>query len=128
MTTVAVLMGGWSPEREVSLVSGKACALGLRQRGYDVEVIDVRGQSEWEAGHIPGARHLFLGDLMDRARSLPHDRPLVVVCQGGTRSAIAASLLHSLGYSNVLNFSGGLAEWQGAGLPVETDEAPSKLG
>lgn len=94
----------------------------------DAQVVDVRGQAEWDAGHIPEARHLFLGDLVDGARSLPRDRPLVVACHGGTRSAIAASLLHSLGYIDVLNFSGGFAEWQDAGLPVETDEAPSKLG
>jgi hydroxyacylglutathione hydrolase len=87
------------------------------------EIIDVRGRSEWDAGHIPGARHLFLGDLPDVARGLPHDRPLVVACQGGTRSSIAASLLRAMGYSNVINFTGGFTEWASAGLPVETASA-----
>ena len=92
------------------------------------QVIDVRGRSEWEAGQIPGARHLFLGDLPGAARSLPDDRPLVVTCQGGTRSSIGASLLHAQGYSNVLKFGGGFAEWRSAGLPIEvaaSAETPS---
>jgi hydroxyacylglutathione hydrolase len=83
------------------------------------EVIDVRGQIEWDAGHIPGARHLFLGDLVERARSLPRERPVIVVCEGGTRSSIAASLLRAVGHTNVLNFSGGFAAWRSAGLPIE---------
>lgn len=91
-----------------------------------VEVIDVRGQAEWEAGHIPGARHLFLGDLPKAARSLPRDRPLVIACQGGTRSAIASSLLRARGHSNIMNFPGGFTEWRGAGLPVETPVKASK--
>jgi hydroxyacylglutathione hydrolase len=91
-----------------------------------VEVIDVRAQSEWDAGHIPGSRHLFLGDLPAGAAALPRDRTLVVACQGGTRSSIGASLLRARGHSNVLILSGGFAEWQGAGLPVEAmTESPA---
>jgi hydroxyacylglutathione hydrolase len=91
-----------------------------------VEIVDVRGQSEWEAGHIPGARHLFLGDLPKAARSLPRDRPLVIACQGGTRSAIASSLLRARGHSNIMNFPGGFTEWRSAGLPVEMPEKASE--
>jgi hydroxyacylglutathione hydrolase len=87
------------------------------------EVIDVRANSEWEAGHIPGARHIFLGDLLDAVDELPHDGPLVVACQGGSRSSIGASLLRAQGFTNVMNFSGGFAEWRNAGLPVETPDA-----
>lgn len=89
----------------------------------EAEVIDVRASSEWEAGHIPGARHIFLGDLLDEADVLPRDRPLVVACQGGSRSSIGASLLRARGFTNVVNFSGGFAEWRNAGLPVETPNA-----
>ena len=91
-------------------------------------LIDVRGQSEWDTGHIPGSRHLFLGDLVDGARSLPRDRPLVIACQGGTRSSIGASLLRALGFSNVLNLTGGFADWRSAGLPVETADSPPVAG
>ena len=86
----------------------------------DATVIDVRRQDEWNAGRIPGARHLFLGDLPEAADDLPRDRPLVIACQGGSRSSIGASLLRARGFHNVINFSGGFAEWQRSGLPVET--------
>ena len=88
-----------------------------------IEVIDVRADSEWDAGHIPGARHIFLGNLAEAIGELPRDRMLVVACQGGTRSSIGASLLRARGFANVINFTGGFSEWQKAGLPVETSDA-----
>lgn len=89
----------------------------------DAVVVDVRAEGEWNEGHIPGARHIFLGDLMDTVDELPRDRPLVIACQGGSRSSIGTSLLRARGFENVINFSGGFAEWQQAGLPIETAEA-----
>ncbi|MBI3966248.1 MAG: MBL fold metallo-hydrolase, partial [Chloroflexi bacterium] len=82
-------------------------------------VVDVRGQTEWEAGHIPGAKHIPLGYLVDRLGELPHDVPLVVHCQTGARSAIAASVLQARDHRNVRNFGGGLAAWQARGLAIE---------
>jgi hydroxyacylglutathione hydrolase len=82
-------------------------------------VIDVRGISEWRAGHLPGATHLFLGDLAETSAKLPRDTPIAVYCQGGTRSAIAASLLQAKGFTKVTNVQGGITSWRGAGLPVE---------
>ena len=87
----------------------------------DVEIIDVRAASEWEGGRIPGARHIFLGDLLEESEALPRDRTLVIACQGGSRSSIGASLLRARGFTNIINFTGGFAEWRKAGLPVETD-------
>jgi hydroxyacylglutathione hydrolase len=84
----------------------------------DVEVLDVRGQAEWDAGHIPGARHVPLGYLADRLDEVPPDRRVVVQCQAGARSAIAASVLLRAGHRQVANLTGGLAAWQGAGFPV----------
>ena len=86
-------------------------------------VVDVRAETEWNEGHIPGARHIFLGDLVDTLDELPRDRPLVIACQGGSRSSIGTSLLRARGFENVINFSGGFTEWQRAGLPIETDDA-----
>ena len=95
------------------------------ERG-EVAVIDVRAQSEWEAGHMPGVTHVPLARLaeeVDRVRALAHERPVVVLCQGGTRSAIAASLLQARGVPDVTNLAGGFAAWQAAGLPVERGAA-----
>jgi hydroxyacylglutathione hydrolase len=90
-------------------------------------VIDVRGQSEWDAGHMPRASHLFLGDLAELARDIPRDTPIAVHCQGGTRSSIGASVLQAHGFTDVANVSGGFREWEAAGLPVvTTDRADGK--
>lgn len=82
-------------------------------------VIDVRGRSEWDEGHIPGSTHLFLGRLAELAKDLPRDTPLALQCQGGTRSAIAASVLQREGFTNVANLTGGIQAWKAAGLPIE---------
>jgi hydroxyacylglutathione hydrolase len=68
---------------------------------------------------VPGARHLFLGDLAELTRDLPRDMPIALHCQGGTRSAIAASLLQAQGFTRVANVAGGFKAWEAAGLPVE---------
>jgi hydroxyacylglutathione hydrolase len=80
-------------------------------------VLDVRGRSEWAAGHIPHARHIPLGELPERVTELPAG-PLVVQCQSGARSAIATSLLHRLGRRDAVNLQGGYAGWQANGLPT----------
>jgi hydroxyacylglutathione hydrolase len=82
-------------------------------------IVDVRGMSEWRAGHLPGATHLFLGDLAESSGPIPRDTPIAVYCQGGTRSAIAASLLQAKGFTKITNVRGGITSWQGAGLPVD---------
>ena len=88
-------------------------------------VIDVRSRNEWDEGHIPAATHIPLGYLSDRLAEVPSDRPVVVQCQAGVRSAIATSLLRSLGRTDVTNLVGGFAAWQGEGLPVSKDGALS---
>jgi hydroxyacylglutathione hydrolase len=85
----------------------------------EVQVIDVRGASEWDAGHLPGVPNIPLAMLRARLREIPSDRPLVVHCQSGTRSAIAASVLRAAGMERVMNLTGGFAAWRDAGLPVE---------
>ncbi|MGV3518670.1 MBL fold metallo-hydrolase [Luteitalea sp.] len=88
------------------------------QDAGEAAILDVRSDTEWQAGHIPDALHVPLGALPARLEALPRDRPLVVHCQGGTRSAIAASVLDAAGFTGVMNMAGGFNEWQAAGLPV----------
>ena len=85
---------------------------------HDAVILDVRNATEWASGHVPSAIHIPLGYLADRLDEVPADRPVVVHCQGGGRSAIAASLLHRAGRGNVGNMAGGFRAWAGAGLPV----------
>jgi hydroxyacylglutathione hydrolase len=89
-----------------------------------VWLIDVRTPAEWAAGHIPGARHLPLGNLPDRIDEVPADRPVVLHCQGGSRAAIGASLLQARGRRDVLTFPLGFGGWQGAGQPVIRGQGP----
>ncbi|HKU62489.1 MAG TPA: MBL fold metallo-hydrolase [Gemmatimonadales bacterium] len=81
-------------------------------------LLDVRGQAEWEAGHIPGAVHIPLGYLQERIAELPADAPVVVHCQGGSRSAIAAGVLQRAGVGEVYDLTDGFKGWRAAGLPV----------
>lgn len=82
-------------------------------------VLDVRAESEWAAGHLPGAMHIPLPDLEARIAEVPADQEIVLQCQGGGRSAIAASLLKARGHARVANLAGGFSAWVAAGLDVE---------
>ena len=85
----------------------------------EVTVVDVRGLSEWNEGHIPGAKHLMLGYLADRVQQIPTDKPVVVQCRTSNRSAIGASILQAKGITNVMKLQGGYQEWAAASLPIE---------
>ena len=94
-----------------------------------VAIVDVRGVAEWVAGRLPDAPNIPLGYLADRIGELPSDKPLVVYCQSGSRSAIAASVLLANGVTNVINLAGGFVEWQSRGHAVERGErAPVGAG
>ena len=107
------------PVGSVRLVDARSLA-GRLERGDDVMVIDVRGTSEWKAGHIPESSHIYLGNLMDRAGAMPHDASIVVLCQGGTRSSIGASLLMARGFTDVGHLTGGVDAWRKEDLPLTT--------
>ncbi|MEK7401605.1 MAG: MBL fold metallo-hydrolase [Gemmatimonadota bacterium] len=85
-------------------------------------LLDVRGRSEWNSGRLPKARHIYLGDLSAQLSTLSRSEPIVVYCQSGTRSSIAASLLHRAGFTDVATFSGGVDAWVKADLPLEKDD------
>lgn len=93
-------------------------ALARRLDAGDITLIDVRSASEWQAAHLTGATHIPLGYLAERLGEVPANRPVVVQCQSGARSSIAASLLKRLGRQDVTNLTGGLAAWRAAGLPI----------
>jgi hydroxyacylglutathione hydrolase len=84
----------------------------------DFQLLDVRTPHEWDEGHLPGARYLFLGDLPAKLRDLDRDRPVVVYCASGYRSSLAASLLQANGFRNVQNVPGSYAAWTAAAFPV----------
>jgi rhodanese-related sulfurtransferase len=90
-------------------------------RGEAFHLVDVREESEWQEGRIPGAQHIGRGVLeRDIEERIPDaDADIVLYCGGGYRSALAAASLQAMGYTNVSSMDGGFRAWTEAGLPVE---------
>lgn len=88
-----------------------------------VLVLDVREPDEFTGplGHIRGARLVPLGQLRERAASMPKDKPIVAVCKSGGRSAQAHNILREAGFDRVANLPGGMLRWQAEGRKVERD-------
>jgi glyoxylase-like metal-dependent hydrolase (beta-lactamase superfamily II)/rhodanese-related sulfurtransferase len=86
-------------------------------------VVDVRGEKEWSARHIDGSLNIPLSRLRERAAEIPANLPVVVHCEGGYRSAIAASILARAGRSDVFDMVGGYNAWAASKLPVQTTPA-----
>ncbi|MGE8001036.1 MBL fold metallo-hydrolase [Lysinibacillus sp. NPDC093190] len=77
-----------------------------------VHVLDVRNQTEYDAGHIENAQHIMVGTLARRLDELQTNKKIVVQCQGGARSAIAVSVLKANGIHDIVNLTGGYMAWQ----------------
>ena len=85
----------------------------------DLQVVDVRRQGEYAAGHVPGARHLPLDRLERDVGQLDPSRPTAAICAGGYRSSAATSLLERHRFADLVNVIGGTSAWIAAGHPVE---------
>jgi hydroxyacylglutathione hydrolase len=85
-----------------------------------VEIIDLRGVAEFNAGHIAGAKNVFVGTLPTHLNEVSKDKKVIIHCQSGDRAAIAYSILAKNGYENIYNFSGGINEWVNSGEPVQS--------
>ena len=90
-------------------------------KGEPFVLVDVREESEFAAGHVPGAVHLGKGVIeRDIEAKIPDPAtPLVLYCGGGFRSALAADAIQKMGYTNVISMDGGWRVWNEKGLPVE---------
>jgi len=91
--------------------------------GEKFVLVDVREESEWAAGHLPGAIHLGKGIIeRDIELRVPDSgAKLILYCGGGYRSALSADNLQKMGYTNVESMDGGWKGWIGAGLPTQKD-------
>ena len=95
----------------------------LRDNTSRLQVLDVRSQREWNGGHVPGARHIFLSNLRDRLPELDKSKPTAVYCATGYRASIAASILKEQGFADVRNVPGSWHAWKQAGYPTERAES-----
>jgi glyoxylase-like metal-dependent hydrolase (beta-lactamase superfamily II)/rhodanese-related sulfurtransferase len=102
---------------------GRITAVALSEQlasGERPLVLDVRTEKEWFAGHIDGSQNVPLNHLRERLGEIPDDKRVVVHCESGYRSAIAASLLSQAQRKDVLDLVGGFKAWTASKLPVET--------
>jgi len=93
-------------------------------RGDVLTLIDVREESEYALGHVPGAAHLGKG-IIERdveARYPDTSRELILYCGGGFRSALAADALGRMGYTNVVSMDGGMRDWRQRGYPCDAPQ------
>jgi rhodanese-related sulfurtransferase len=86
----------------------------------EMQLIDVRQLQEYQAGRIAGARLIELGALAQESHTIDRDRPVVFYCRSGARSAMARDAFRVAGY-DAYNMTGGLLDWDAAGLPLEPD-------
>lgn len=83
-------------------------------------VIDLREPNEWNLGHLPGALHIPRGRLEGQIEArVRRDQPVVLYCQGGSRSALAADTLREMGFEKVVSMAGGFRDWAVSGGEVE---------
>lgn len=84
----------------------------------DVQLVDVRGDAEYDTSRIEGARHIELDQLARAADELDRERPIVFYCRVGERSAMAAEAFRASGW-DARSLRGGLVEWAGEGMPLD---------
>jgi len=124
----AALLVGWMLWRRliaprlsgVKTISASEYLQQMRDQAHTL--VDVRQPGEWQSGHAKAAVHIPLGEVAGRMHEIPQDKPVVVICASGNRSAMAATRLAKAGFSSVYNFSGGMGSWQSAGLPVQSGD------
>jgi hydroxyacylglutathione hydrolase len=91
----------------------------LNARKSSLQVLDVRSPGEWKKGHVPGAIHIFVPELRNRANELDRNKPTAVYCGSGYRASIATSILKPLGFKELWNVPGSWEAWKKAKLPID---------
>lgn len=81
----------------------------------EVQLVDVRNTTEYNAGHVKGADHVFVGTLQDNLDKISKNKQVVIYCQSGDRATLAYSLLRKNGFEDVKNYSGGMKDWLAKG-------------
>jgi glyoxylase-like metal-dependent hydrolase (beta-lactamase superfamily II)/rhodanese-related sulfurtransferase len=122
-------MTSWREEKRPTEAVQRIDVDALHERAGDVQVLDVRERSEWDAGHIPGSIHLPYHDIDTPPDGIDRAAPIAVICSSGQRSAVAASLLVRHGARDVIHVAdGGVGTWQQQGWPIEQPEPTAVRG
>ncbi|MGZ4272890.1 MAG: MBL fold metallo-hydrolase [Solirubrobacteraceae bacterium] len=119
-------MTSWREEKRPTAGVRRVDVPGLHAVAGDVQILDVREQTEWDAGHIPGSVHVPYHDIGAVPGQLSSEAPIAVICSSGQRSAVAASLLLRAGARNVIHVAdGGVGTWAERGWPMERVAVPA---
>ncbi len=117
---LAVMLGFVFATQQLQAVDGVDVKLAQSMNQQGALLLDVREPEEYAAIHAPNAKLIPLGQLKTRLQEIAEykDKPVVVVCRSGRRSAIAVSQLQAAGYTQVSNVNGGMNSWEKNGLEV----------
>jgi hydroxyacylglutathione hydrolase len=119
-SVIGYVSGGASAWEAARLPSARIPRLTTRELDEQIghrsklTVVDVRTPAEWDSGHIAGSINLPLGRLVERIGEVPRDRAIATICESGSRSSLAASILARAGMSPVMSVQGGMAEYRTA--------------
>jgi rhodanese-related sulfurtransferase len=93
-----------------------------RQAAGELDIIDIREQYEWDAGHVPGTRHLEIERVAWNAPTIDRARPVAFLCRGGVRAGMVSQAFRAIGF-DAYNVAGGFTAWHEQGLPMEPEGA-----
>lgn len=118
---VAQVAPSWAPVERSYAGLPELDPIWVAAHGDEITILDVRSAEEYEGpdGRVAGSLLIPLPELEARSGEIPADRPLVVVCHSGSRSALATQQLLKAGRPQVANLRGGLSQWAAAGYPLE---------
>jgi rhodanese-related sulfurtransferase len=105
-------------KKEPSMISPEKVAEILKTQKDNYIILDVRSKEEFDSGHLDSALLIPVNELESRYGELPKDKPIIVYCRSGKRSAQAAAILVNKGFSQVYDMTGGINAWTGKGYPV----------
>lgn len=128
---LALVSGSWWVVETIRALTDRSrltplqATLMINQEG--AVAVDVRSDSEYQSGHLPGAIFVPLERIPDdKALQKVKNRPLILYCESGARSAVALKKLRRAGFEKVYHLVGGLAEWRKANLPLVTSKTEKK--
>ena len=108
------------PIKRLPLLSGHQLKDKINH-GEELLILDTRENNKWDAGHIEGALHIYVGHLEHRMTEVPRAKAVAVLCNVGHMASLAASILLRAGYPEIYNVLGSMEAWTTAGFPTTTD-------